>query len=100
MPSLYVFNKQDDAFVGWSDAISADSFMNFETNEARFRVKFGQALNGHVTRMIEYPISNLEVSERRYYAFYPYRLARSCIRAEAESSSKSRRQSIADVGLA
>ena len=74
--------------------------MNLITNEASFSVELDQALNAHITRVIEDPISNHEVSERRYYAFYPYRLARSCIRAEAELSSKSQRQPIAGVGLA
>jgi len=66
-----VFSKQDDALVGWPDAISADSFMNFETNEASFSVELNQALNAHIARMIEDTIPNHEVSERPYNAFRP-----------------------------
>ena len=64
MPPLCVFSKQDNALVGWSDAISADSFMNFETNETSFSVELDQALNAHIARVIEDPISSLKVPER------------------------------------
>ena|GEM_PF-3968947 len=38
---LCSFGKQDDALVGWPDAISADPLMNFEPNETSFSVEFG-----------------------------------------------------------
>ena len=68
MPSLCVFSKQDDALVGWPDAISTDPLMNLETYEASFSVQLNQALNAHIARVVEDLMSNLEASERRYYA--------------------------------
>jgi len=63
MPSLCGFSKQDDVLVSWSDAVSANPLMDFETNEASFRVKLDQTLHAHITRVIEDPISSLEVAE-------------------------------------
>ncbi len=45
--------------------------MNFETNEASFRIELGQALNGHPASMIQDTIPNLEVPKCCYYAFCP-----------------------------
>ena len=63
MPPLCVFSKQDDALVGWSDAISADPLMNLEADEASLSVELDQALNAHIARVIEDPISSLKVPE-------------------------------------
>lgn len=71
MPALCVFSKQDNALIGWSDAISADPLMNLEPDEASFSVELDQALNAHIARVIEDPISSLEVPERCYDAFCP-----------------------------
>lgn len=71
MPSLCVFSKQDDALVGWPDAISADPLIDLETYQASFRVEFDQALNAHIACMIEDAVSSLVVSKRCYNAFRP-----------------------------
>jgi len=71
MPPLCVFSKQNNALVSWPDAISADPLMDLITNEASFSVELNQALNAHIARVIEDPISNHEVSERCYNAFRP-----------------------------
>jgi len=63
-----VFSKQDNALIGWADAISADPLMDFVSYEASFSVEFDQALNAHIARMIEDAISSLEVSESCYDA--------------------------------
>ncbi len=44
--------------------------MDLETYQASFSVEFDQALNTHIARVIENPISSLEVSER-YYDLLP-----------------------------
>ncbi len=64
MPSLCVFSQQDNALVGWSDAISADPLMNLKPNEASFSVKLDQTLDGHPPRVVEDAVSSLEVSKR------------------------------------
>ena len=61
---LGVFSKQDDGLVGWSDTISADPLMNLEPDEASFSVELDQALNAHIARVVEDPISSLKVPER------------------------------------
>jgi len=66
-----VFSKQNNALVGWTDAISADSLMDLETYQASFSVELDQALNAHIARVIEDAVSNHEVSERCYNAFRP-----------------------------
>ncbi|GAI19719.1 unnamed protein product, partial [marine sediment metagenome] len=71
MPSLCVFSEQDNALVGWPDAISADPLMDLIANEASFSVELNQALNAHIARMIEDTMPNHEVSERCYNAFCP-----------------------------
>jgi len=63
-----VFSKQDNALVGWPDAISTHTFMNPEPYQTSFSVEFDQALNTHIARVIEDAVSSLEVSERRYDA--------------------------------
>jgi len=35
-----MFSKQDDALLGWPDAISADLLMDLETYQASFSVEF------------------------------------------------------------
>ena len=39
IPSLCVFSEQDNALVGWPDAISADPLMDLETYQASFSVQ-------------------------------------------------------------
>ncbi len=71
MSSLCCFSKQGDARIGWSDAISANPLMHLKPDKASFRVEFDQALNAHITRVIENPVSSLKVPERCYNTFCP-----------------------------
>jgi hypothetical protein len=41
-----VFSKQDDALVGWPDAISADPLMDLETYQSSFCVELVEPLDG------------------------------------------------------
>jgi len=45
--------------------------MDLKTYQSSFSEKLDQTLNAHITRVVEDPISSLEVSERRYDTFCP-----------------------------
>jgi hypothetical protein len=68
---LCVFSKQDNALIGWPDAISAHTFVNPEAYQTSLGIEFDQALNAHAAGVIEDAVSSLEVSERCYDAFCP-----------------------------
>jgi hypothetical protein len=68
---LCVFSKQDNALIGWPDAISAHTFVDPETHQTSLGVEFDQTLDAHAAGVIKDTVSSLEVSERCYNAFCP-----------------------------